>query len=99
MITSNTTAIDTMFALYLSLHGLIASAIAVAVVGFVAGRAAGAIAVVVYLAIIGLSAKRLWLDNTGGTSFRGSVACAVFIPPDNTGDAGVPPAVSLAQIV
>ena len=80
MITNNTTAIDTMFALYLSLRSLIASATAVAVVGFVAGRAANAIAVVVSLAIIGLSAKRLWLDNTGGTSFRGGVACAVFNP-------------------
>ena len=99
MITNNTTAIDTMFALYLSLRGLIACATAVAVVGFVAGRAANAIAVVVSLAIIDLSAKRLWLDNTGGTSFRGGVACAVFIPPANTGDAGVPPAVSLAQTV
>ena len=80
MITNNTTAIDTMFALYLSLRSLIASATAVAVVGFVAGRAANAIAVVVSLAIIDLSAKRLWLDNTGGTSFRGGVACAVFYP-------------------
>ena len=59
MITNNTTAIDTIFALYLSLRGLVASAIAVAVVGFVAGRVASAIAVVVYLATIGLSAKRL----------------------------------------
>ena len=80
MITSNTTAIDTMFALYLSLRGLVASATAVAVVGIVASRVVGAIAVVVSLAIIGLSAKRLWLDNTGGTSFRGGVACAVFYP-------------------
>ena len=80
MITNNTTAIDTIFAHYLSLSGLVASAIAVVVVGFVVGRIANAIAVVVYWAIIGLSAKRLWLDNTGGTSFRGGVACAVFNP-------------------
>ena len=81
MITSNTTAIDTLFALYLlSLRGLIASAKAVAVVGFVVGRAADATAVVVSLAIIDLSAKHLWLDKTGGTSFRGGVACAVFYP-------------------
>ena len=73
--------------------------IAGAVVGIVASRVVGAVAVVVSLAIIGLSAKRLWLDDTGGTSFRGGVACAVFIPPANTGDAGVPPAVSLAQTV
>ena len=59
---------------------MVASAIAVAVVGIVASRVVGAIAVVVSLAIIGLSAKRLWLDNTGGTSFRGGVACAVFYP-------------------
>ena len=61
---------------YLSLRGLIAGA----VVGFVVGRIANAIAVVVSLAIIGLSAKRLWLDDIGGTSFRGGVACAVFNP-------------------
>ena len=65
-----------ILSIFLSLRGLIAGA----VVGFVAGRAASTVAVVVYWAIIGLSAKRLWLDNTGGTSFRGGVACAVFYP-------------------
>ena len=54
-----------ILSIFLSLRGLIA----VAVAGIVASRVVGAVAVVVSLAIIGLSAKRLWLDNTGGTSF------------------------------
>ena len=64
--------------IYISLRGLIAGAIvdslASAIVGSVVGQA------VVSLAVIGMSARRLWLADTGGTSFRGGAACAVSFP-------------------
>ena len=37
-----------------------------------------AVAGVVFGAIIGLSAERLWLDKAGDTSFQGGAACIVF---------------------